>query len=264
MDREQEFLNHLPLIERIIRHTCRHHSCRPEEAEDFASTVKVRLIADDYAVLRKFQAQSSLSTYLTVVIQRLMLDYRNHQWGKWRPSAAARRLGPLAERLECLVTRDGHSVDEACEILRTNRQVDATLDELRKMAEGVVLKPRRTLVEERELDALTTADGRPDHHLLHREREEMRAQLTEYVARALQAMDEEDRLIVRLRIDDGLQVAEIARFLGVPAKPLYRRIESIFRSLRRVLEQEGVSAGLVAEALVDPPSGSSSLVGRPQ
>src|SRR4029453_14108130 len=45
----------------------------------------LRLVEDDYDVLRRFQARSSLPTYVTVVIQRLFLDYRNRLWGKWRP-----------------------------------------------------------------------------------------------------------------------------------------------------------------------------------
>jgi RNA polymerase sigma factor for flagellar operon FliA len=40
------------------------------EADDFASHPKLKLIEDDYAILRKFQGRSSLRTYLTVVIER--------------------------------------------------------------------------------------------------------------------------------------------------------------------------------------------------
>src|SRR5215208_5464467 len=54
-------------------------------------------------VRRRFERRSSLPTYVTVVIQRLFLDYRNRLWGKWRPSSDAKRLGPTAMLLERLV-----------------------------------------------------------------------------------------------------------------------------------------------------------------
>ena len=40
-------------------------------------------------VLRKFEVRSSLRTYLTVVVNRMYIDGRVKQWGKWRPSAIA-------------------------------------------------------------------------------------------------------------------------------------------------------------------------------
>ena len=52
MSPEQIFLAELPRIERVIGATCRRHRLRAEEAEEFASTVRLKLIADDYAVLR--------------------------------------------------------------------------------------------------------------------------------------------------------------------------------------------------------------------
>ena len=67
----------------------------------------LKLIDDDYQILRGFRERSSLRTYLSTVVERLFLDYRIRQWGKWRPSAQARRAGALAVRLEALLHRDG-------------------------------------------------------------------------------------------------------------------------------------------------------------
>ena len=74
-------------------------------------------------MLRRFEGRSSLTTYITVVVQRLFLDRRNRLWGKWRPSAEARRLGPTAVLLERLVSRDGWSAEQALETLRVNHGV---------------------------------------------------------------------------------------------------------------------------------------------
>src|SRR4051812_9136398 len=131
---DQLFLKSLPLIEKLIAFASRRSRFSREDAEDFSSWVKLKLIEDDYGVLRKFKGGCNLGTYLSVVIQRLAQDYRNHLWSKWRPSAEAIRLGPLAVRLEQLLVRDDYSFEEACQILQVNEGIgltDAELDGLR-------------------------------------------------------------------------------------------------------------------------------------
>src|SRR5688572_2526377 len=106
-DSERLLLDNLPLLERILAATCRRYRLSREEAEDFSSVVRLKLIADDYQVLRAYAGRSSLASYLGAVVQRAWLDHCNHLWGKWRPSAEARRLGPLGIRLDTLLHRDG-------------------------------------------------------------------------------------------------------------------------------------------------------------
>jgi RNA polymerase sigma factor for flagellar operon FliA len=259
MNPEEQFLSHLELVERIARHTCRRYHCPPDEVEEFASLAKLKLIEDDYAILRKFQGRSRLSTYLASVLQRLFLDHRNHAWGKWRPSAAARRQGPLAETLERLVVRDGQTVDEACETLRTTMGVATSRADLTALAASLPVRLRRRHVDDAALEDLPSGNSRPDHDLLEAERSALAGRVHAELERALEALTAEDRLIMKLRIEQGLQVAEIARILSLPAKPLYRRLEGIYRLLRGRLEASGVDAGAVAEVLAEPAREQSTL-----
>ena len=64
-----------------------------DEREDFTSYAMLKLVENDYARLRKYRGDSSFRTYLTVVMQRLFLDYRTQKWGKWRPSTTATPRG---------------------------------------------------------------------------------------------------------------------------------------------------------------------------
>jgi RNA polymerase sigma-70 factor (ECF subfamily) len=57
-----------------------------EDRDDLCAEVMLGLIKDDFAVLRRFRGQSSLATYLTVVVRRMAI----RQLLK-RRSAAARR-----------------------------------------------------------------------------------------------------------------------------------------------------------------------------
>ena len=86
---ERLLLEHLPWIERACAALARRHGLAGDEADDFLSWARMRLLEDDCAILRKFRSESQLTTYLTVVLNRLFQDYRVSQLGRWRPSAAA-------------------------------------------------------------------------------------------------------------------------------------------------------------------------------
>lgn len=49
----------------------------PDDARDFSQSVPVRLLETDYELFRRFRGQSSLRTYLTVVVSRLLQDWQN-------------------------------------------------------------------------------------------------------------------------------------------------------------------------------------------
>src|SRR5689334_6297348 len=94
---EQLYLGHLTLIDEIAKHAAQRRHFSREECEDFVSTVRYKLFEGDYRIVRQFQGKSTFRTYLMIVINRQMLDYQNHIWGKWRNSAEAERLGPVAK-----------------------------------------------------------------------------------------------------------------------------------------------------------------------
>jgi RNA polymerase sigma-70 factor, ECF subfamily len=66
----------LSLIYHTIGYTAHLRSMRlgPEDVEDIAAEVLLRLVADNFKVLRDFRRQSSLATYLTVVARRICVN----------------------------------------------------------------------------------------------------------------------------------------------------------------------------------------------
>src|SRR4030095_15510318 len=100
------FLTHLPAIDGIARAAARRRRLTPDEADEFRSTVRLRLLEEDYAVIREFRGSSSFKTFLTVVIARQCLDFRASAWGRWRASSRARRLGDTAVALQHLMIRE--------------------------------------------------------------------------------------------------------------------------------------------------------------
>lgn len=148
VDYQRLLLDHLDVIDHIVQTTGRRRHLSASEQEDFAGAVRLKFIEDDYAVLRKFQHRSSLRTYLASVIERQSLDFCVQQWGRWRPSAVADRLGPVAVLLERLVTRDGHSLEEAMEMAHTNHAVLESERQLRDLWAQLPVRTRTTQVGE--------------------------------------------------------------------------------------------------------------------
>ena len=256
---EAAFLSNLAVIDSVIRYVCHRHKLGGSEAEDFGSEVRLRLVENDYEVFRRFQQRSSLRTYLTVVIQRIYLDYRNHLWGKWRPSAEAVRLGPLAIRLERLLAREGLRFEEACEVLRTNEGVVATESDLAEIAVRLPQRSRRCFVGDDVLDGVPTADAELDNRILSRERQAATRRVLSALSGAVQTLGDQDRLILRLKFQEGLGVADIARALHLEQKPLYRRVDALLLQLRAALEAAGIDR-LEAVEIVNREDADISLV----
>jgi len=234
------FVSNLDVVETVIRFVCHRQKLSSSEAEEFDSEVKVRLVDHDYEVFRKFQHRSSLRTYLTIVIQRMYLDFRNHLWGKWRPSAEAQRLGPVAVRLETLMARDGLSFDQACEYLRTNENIAASDSDLDAIVVRLPTRTRRAMVGEEELEAVADTTSRVDDRLIANERCADARRILDALKSALRSLSGQDRVILRLRFQDGLKAADIARALHLDQKLLYRRFDALLRQLRAALEAAGI------------------------
>lgn len=236
----QLFLDHLPHIEKVVAHLCRRYHFRKEECEDFLSHVNEKLIEDDYAVIRKFKGRSSLKTYLTVCISNLMRDYQNHLWGKWRPSAEALRLGPVAILLEKLLVRDGYSFNESVQILQVNQKVEMSWQELADIAARLPNRSPRPAEEEgEELQNRPSPNERADDKLDEQEREARRCRVLEILQEVRKTLPNEDQLILK-NLDGGFSVANISRTLQLEQKQLYRRIQKIYKDLRDELGRRGI------------------------
>lgn len=66
----------LSLIYHTIGYTAHLRSMRlgPEDVEDIAADVLLRIVSDNFKVLREFRKESSLATYLTVVTRRISVN----------------------------------------------------------------------------------------------------------------------------------------------------------------------------------------------
>jgi RNA polymerase sigma factor (sigma-70 family) len=233
----------LPVIEQIIALICRRKGMDADETEEFAAEVKLRLVKDDYAVLRAFKGRSALETYIGAVVSHALLDYRNRNWGKWRDSAEAKRQGAVAVELAKLLYREGRSIDDALTLLAPKYPAltRARLEEIEAQLPSRVRRRKVDLVHAASIPAI---DEVPDPA-----QNETAMRISQTVCRFMERLPEEDRLILQLRFQAGLTVAEIARSLQFNQQLLYRRLYQYFDDLRAELQQVGIDAADVEQLI---------------
>jgi RNA polymerase sigma factor for flagellar operon FliA len=238
---------HLAVVQRIVAFICRRSRLAGVEAEDFESFVTVKLLEDNAARLRQFAGRSSIQTFLSIVIERLFVDYGRLAWGKWRPSSQALRLGPTAVLIEQLTVRDRHSHDEAYQLLTTNHQLDVSRLEFDGIVAQLPVRAARQFESDVILtDVASTAAG-PDQVLLAAETDRRQASVKGALQQVMAGLPVQDRLVLTMRFLDGRTVVEIAAALGLDQKPLYRHVDRLLRDLRQRLEATGVDAQLIAD-----------------
>ncbi|HEX2122567.1 MAG TPA: sigma-70 family RNA polymerase sigma factor [Thermoanaerobaculia bacterium] len=235
---EEIYRQNLHKIRGIAASVARRNWLNPEESADFVQEVCLRLIDDDYAAIRKFEGRSELTTYLTTVIKRLYQTYRVEQWGKWRPSAEAKRLGEKAITLERLMSRDGHTFHEAVQILTTPADSPYTAAELEAIYVRLPPRmPRPVVVAHDDVPDAIAVEA--EDRMESRERECVTRNVVAYVDRFIESLDAEDRLILRLRFWHGLKVCDIAERCHLEPRKLYKHFGALLLRMRRSLEQAG-------------------------
>jgi len=138
----------LGLVVHVVNHTGQGRSIAisPHDREDLVAEVFSALLADDFAVLRRFRGQSSLATYLTVVARRVVVR-----------ELLKRRIVPVQADTTDIDQVAGH--DESVEERLANREeVERMLDELHGEEADVV---RLYHLEGKSYDEISRQTGVP-------------------------------------------------------------------------------------------------------
>lgn len=248
-------------VERILDAICRRNLWLGDEADDFRQWAHLRLIEDDHALLRAFAGRSRLTTFLTVVLHNLLRDYRNHRLGRWRPSAAARRLGEVGVKLDTLIHRDRRSLDDSIEILRRNHRVSLSREALASMAASLPPHYPRRHEAVGDADALASP-ARTDRGVHDAERAQRARRARDVLHQALMTLAPEDRLVIKLRFFESFTIARVARQLGLEQKPLYRRMKRLLGVLKQRLVAAGLTGDDIADMLGTDDDGTAAAIPR--
>lgn len=232
--------NEWPTVERITAFVGRRYRLHVDEIEDLGSLVALKLYEDDCRIVREFRGNSSLASYLRIVIQRIFLDDYIHEKGKWHASAEATRLGPAAVELERLIHRDGHPRELALS------RVAASHPEIeRQELDGMLARlPQRTRWSRVPLDEVADCTPNRDETdllTIDRERREISERAAAVIRQYLATVAANDRLMLQFQFESGMQISQIARALQADQAVLYRRRQKLFRELAAALQRAGIT-----------------------
>jgi RNA polymerase sigma factor (sigma-70 family) len=246
MTGRERFETSLDVIDRAIARVCRDAGVRHADAEDFASSVKLALLSNDYAIVSRFEERSSFATYITIVIRHMLLT-EMRAMGRWNPSADARRGGEAALLLERLLWRDRRGREPALAAAAAAHP-ELTRRQLEEIADGLAARaPRPSLVPLDETDIAGTAAA--DDRALRSDAEHRSANTSRVVREAMAVMPAQDRVILRLHYAEGQPLSDVARVLGIAQRPLYRRVEALLAQLRKALQRAGLRADAVTDLI---------------
>jgi RNA polymerase sigma factor (sigma-70 family) len=232
-----------PLILQVV-HQFEHEEDRADECFLF---VCEQLSTNRCWRLRRFKlgGPAKFSTWLRVVARNLCLDWRRREIGRPRVLRSVSRLGVLDQQVvdcvyeRCMSLRETLLSLQAYDPKLTQEQLSDSLERVRERLNPRqlwLLGRRRTKVQSLERDSATgdgsvatqIADPDPSPEALA-ETAERRAALTV----ALSRLDKDERLILRLRYEEGLTLDQVSRVAGLGnAQRADRRIREILARLR--------------------------------
>jgi len=249
MNARHLFEDNLEVIERSIAQVCRHLRLHGADAEDFASCARLALLADDCAILSKFEGRSSLFNYVAIVVRRLFFSQKRSE-GRWHPSAEAMRHGEAAMTLDRLLNYERRPLAEALAVTKV-RHPDADVRKLEAIAAALPDRaPRLRLVPVLEGDEDRFAGAAAaDDRVMAADLDKRSDRTGRAVQEAFAAMTAQDRVVLRLRFAKGMSIADIARALGVEQRPLYRRVEALLTDLRKALVRVGIDGSDAADLI---------------
>lgn len=237
----------LPMLKAIVGAAAKRWRLPKEDADDLLSEMQVKLLENDAEALRSCESRDKLRAFLATAVARQWLDRRNHEWGKWRPCAEAKRQGPDGELLDRWAHRDGLPLDQ---VVEKARQHGMTLsrDEIERRVALFPVRVKRRQENDESLESRPDDNASPEEALLTNERAARRELALRLVGEDLAAWPPEEVVMLRLYLH-GRTITAIAAQLGVERRPVYRQFEGFFRRLKKKLEEGGIGPGEAGEIL---------------
>ena len=111
----------LGLVYHVVQHTAdmRSQPLRPEDKEDVAAQVLMKVVENDYAALRNFKGKSSLASYLTVIARRTCInDLANRVQAKEKEGAARANEHIMEEKVNAKPKAGIETIEEVGKLLK--------------------------------------------------------------------------------------------------------------------------------------------------
>jgi len=222
-----------------------------DEAGDCFLYVCEQLRRNQFRRLRRFnpEGRASFPTWLRAVVRNLCLDWYRSRHGRYRVFQSVARLSELDQQVFRYVCEEGFSIEECTEALRpafatvSSEQIETSLEHLRNTLgphQMWLLNVRRSRPHLMNAGGGDPPDGREVED--PSPGPEVQAALREgldSVQRALAWLPDRDRLLLLLRFEQELPLAQVARILSLQDAQTADRC--IREALAKVREYLGVT-----------------------
>lgn len=226
----------------------------PGAAEEAFNAVLEALSGNDWARLARFDGRGSAEGYLVRTFSHALEDFARQRFGRPRPPAAIARRGGVWLRIyQALIVERGLEPAIADRLAADTDwpegDIAAAIREVKALCppalpSGALVALQDDLDPSARLEPTVDPPPEPDNQLRRSLRERIlygishlfdnSATEIDDVARA-DALDAEDRVLVRLLYAEGLSLAASARLLGRPEHEVRRRHQRLLKTLRRQL-----------------------------
>jgi len=236
----------------VIFQTCQYSTSNADQAADCFLFACEQLSRNNFRRLLRFRLDGSagFSTWLRVVVRNLCLDWRRKEFGRPRLFRSIARLSQLDGDVYRCRCEQGLSLDDTFFSLRPNfpgltmEQVAAAEEHVQESLNSRQLwlmrtrkSQMRTQSQDSSVDVIDSplnepADTRPNQESVLADREQEKR-----LRCAVMRLPKADRLLVRMRFEQGLSLQEIADLTGL-ADPqrVHRRIAAVLENLRREVD----------------------------
>ena len=243
-------VKHLPVIDAAIKVACRRHEILDDQAEEFASHTKLKLIENDYHLIRSFQGKSSFRTYLFTVINRIFIDWLRMMKGRWRPSEYAKRLGQMGIKLEELMARKKLSYQEACYAIKINHGVNIDSREFRKLADKISKQlstnPRQVDIP---LEKINNSESTLKDPVIDKNSQEIREKIVSIIKDVSESLEANDKLILKMHFHDNLGISVISRILKQKRHGVDARLKFILVGFKEKILANGININDARDAI---------------
>lgn len=254
-ERQSAWCAFLERYSSLIYHVVRSFDRDPDRSGNSYLFICEQLSANDFRRLRRFEVagRASFSTWLCAVVRNLCLDWHRKEHGRQRVFGSVARRSTTDQLLFEIAFRRGLSAEEAREELSRRgvelsfAAVEERICEIRRclssrqlwlLSSGNAL-PDSIEGEEDGTYSIEPSDPAPDPESLVALRE-----VHQHVSAALASLTDSDRLLIRLRYQEGLTLQQVANLVGLKdAQTADRRLRDIIDHLRQALGIEGQVRG---------------------
>jgi RNA polymerase sigma factor (sigma-70 family) len=222
----------------------------PEHAGDCFQFVCEQLIKNNSRRVRKFKGDgaATFSTWLRAVVRNLCIDWHRRRFGRQRPFRSVSSLSLFDQLVFGMIYERRLSPDECLAQLATDfpNTTESQVVLSRARIEAALTPNQRWLLTQRlaqrtgegaesfDESNLTVArleDPRPDP-----EAQAIQNQRQDRLRRAMSKLEPNERLLIRLRFEEGLTLDQVAKMLGLGnAQRVDREINESLSKLRKLI-----------------------------